>query len=429
MNYKIVICFHLISILSFAAYALGDIEVKSGLYINFLIIAYLLINVKKFRLLNVNFKLIDTVVLIYMFFNIFTILNVILIGNSIEVYLKAVSSVVVPMTGYFLFSYANLGYFKTKANIFFETLLIANVFSLIVGFLLYFTRYEFYTKYISKMLEGNVSENDPIWIIRLISYFGDSALIGNISAVSFVILLYFINSNYKYFKIKLIYFSFGFALICGSILSFARSSWISLAVVYFVYVLSSSNTSKIKNIIFCIVILIFFIIIEYLGIMPEEFFQFILSRFDSFGKAYSERSDQIDYAIKLLKEYPLGFGLGQTGHKSIVHAGGNVMGLADNNYFRILTELGILGFFMFIFINILALNQMLYNVINSLHYRKIIFVCAGIIFIYLFQAIGTNVFDIYYSSFVYWSVIGLISLSTKQRILLLSEKNHKFQNQ
>ena len=111
----------------------------------------------------------------------------------------------------------------------------------------------------------------------------------------------------------------------------------------------------------------------------------------------SDRNYQVENGINTFFNYPLGFGLGAAGIKAAKYG---MQVVPDGNILKILVETGIIGFIVFWSLNIRAL-------IRGIRDRK--YYCALIVLLFLSHSIGSNVLDFYYSSFVYWFILGYIS--------------------
>jgi len=115
---------------------------------------------------------------------------------------------------------------------------------------------------------------------------------------------------------------------------------------------------------------------------------------------------------QLFLSYPMGVGIGQLGY--IAHRlniSRDYPLITDGNYAKILGELGMLGLSFQLYFLIPAL-VLLFRVIparykNRDHYLTVS-VIALIIVQYYMQAIGTNVWDLYYVNVVFWILVGAL---------------------
>jgi len=118
-------------------------------------------------------------------------------------------------------------------------------------------------------------------------------------------------------------------------------------------------------------------------------------RFDTIDSMISDRNHQWLNALKVFFEYPWGIGIGMLSH--ITAAQGFELACPDGNYFRILGELGLYGFVVFILLLGTAIVRGLFHV--NIFYGLALMVFS-------LQAIGSNVFDFYYTSFLFWFLVG-----------------------
>ncbi|WP_432205346.1 O-antigen ligase family protein (plasmid) [Cetobacterium somerae] len=106
------------------------------------------------------------------------------------------------------------------------------------------------------------------------------------------------------------------------------------------------------------------------------------------------RDKQISRGIDGLSQKPLlGHGTGSSGLNSF----GFKYVVADNNYFRILIDSGIIGFLLFMFIY-------LKGIFLSYKRNKTLFY---ILLVYGLQSLGTNVFSVYYIGDLFWLFLGI----------------------
>jgi cell division protein FtsW (lipid II flippase) len=118
------------------------------------------------------------------------------------------------------------------------------------------------------------------------------------------------------------------------------------------------------------------------------------------GDAYSERAVSYRKALTLQGEFPFGMGIGATtsaADASGANPGGQVV---DANYMRILVDLGAIGLYLFLAVLTFGARSVIVR-----HRSKAFIV---ILFIYAFQATGTNIFDSYYVTHLFWLFLGII---------------------
>ena len=271
-------------------------------------------------------------------------------------------------------------------------LLKCNAVLVLVSIVLYILRPGFYLNLIS----SKFTETFDIYggfVPRLVGYIADSMAMGVICSSSFILSLAYVE------KKKFIYL---LIFLAGSIMSMQRGSWITLIVASFIYLILSKKLFKLSlKWIFLIgslvISMIYFITtIELEGSL--SYMDLLMRRFENIGSAGGERNMQWFGVIDAVGNYPLGFGLGSLSHKGV--GMGFPVVCPDGNYFRILGDTGVLGFLIFLFLNCSTLWFLFKT-------RRYGLMCALLVF--LAQAIGTNVFDLYYASFIYWFLMGTSS--------------------
>lgn len=206
-----------------------------------------------------------------------------------------------------------------------------------------------------------------------------------------------------------------FILILSLLLCMQRSAWVTTVAIIFVIIVKS-RLEKSKKIL--IVLGILFLIMAYfffadvfLSSTQLSYFQTRSSQINII-KMISERINQWRDSFEIFMSNPFGYGLGSMGHKAAEVGYTGVV--ADGNYLRILGELGIEGLVLFSCLIIKAAKN---GIKEHLELTLLIF---G----FCLQAIGTNVFDLYFSSFVFWFVLGYLNhtydahIETNKNILI-----------
>lgn len=271
-------------------------------------------------------------------------------------------------------------------------LLKCNAILVLVSIVLYILRPGFYLNLIS----SKFTETFDIYggfVPRLVGYIADSMAMGVICSSSFVLTLAYVE------KKKFIYL---LVFLAGSIMSMQRGSWVTLIVASFIYLILSKKLFKLSFKWIILIGLLVVSIIYFITAIDVEgnlsYMDLLMRRFENIGSAGGERNMQWFGVIDAVGNYPLGFGLGALSHKGV--GMGFPVVCPDGNYFRILGDTGVLGFLIFLFLNCSTLWFLLKN-------RRYGLMCALLVF--LAQAIGTNVFDLYYASFIYWFLMGTSS--------------------
>lgn len=352
----------------------------------------------------------DWAVFLFIIINLISILNVLLLNYSIEVYIKGISYCLFPIVGYFIFSFS-IFFEDNKLNNFLSVFLVTTLLSIIIGIYFFVYQPPFYVNYILKSYEGLISENDDLFQLRLLSYYSDPTLVGNISAVSLPIFYYLKDNGMKQLQSRTVRIIVPFIIISGVILSFARSAWLATFVIVIIYNIKDSLLKSLKF-IFSISLFILLILYAFIFLIDNTLSDLLTERGANLFTSFSERSWQTEWALDVFSNNPFGIGLGQAGHKSFT--GGSYKGVYDNNYLRILVELGIQGALSFLLILVLSLTSTIQGYMKGVN-RSFHFLITSILFIYFFQSIGSNIIDLHYSSFIFWSFMGILSLMSKRK--------------
>lgn len=200
--------------------------------------------------------------------------------------------------------------------------------------------------------------------------------------------------------------------LIGIIFSAQRSSWIASTWGVVVILIALFKQYKWKYLskyllIFTSIMTIVFFILVY---VVELDLSFIIERFNDLGNATNERESQWINGFHNFQNSPIGTGMGQVGQVAARYEEGNYFSIPDGDYFRVISEYGIGGIFIYslilFFVFILLWKLKLYSV-NDL---CIISICGGL----LIQMIGSNVSEFYFNNFIYWALIGyLFSIANK----------------
>lgn len=183
-----------------------------------------------------------------------------------------------------------------------------------------------------------------------------------------------------------------------------RSAWLAAASSILIYLLYLLKNLRIKKILtYTIFILVFVIIgISLISNYINFDIDFMLSRLDSVGNASSERQDQWVSGLKNFISYPLGTGVGQVGHVAARFEGASSIYniVPDGDYFRILSEYGMIGglFYMFVILSVF----LSFIFIKKMDKIVVLALITG----YLIQMVGSNISEFYFTNFVYWFIFG-----------------------
>jgi hypothetical protein len=180
----------------------------------------------------------------------------------------------------------------------------------------------------------------------------------------------------------------------------ARGAWVAgfISLGYYLFMSKSIKLKLSSRLIGFIIILFVFLIIfskQLSNYFNSENFIQLQTRFRHISTASEERKYQWIKGINVFSSYPWGVGYGLLTHKGIQSNFG--IRVPDGNYFRILGELGVIGFTLFVSI----LTYAIY-----ISHKRRYYIVTALLIIYCIQAIGTNVIDLMYTSYLFWLLIG-----------------------
>jgi hypothetical protein len=414
-----IVIFNLVALTIFLSYGLFGIEINQGGVCSYLIIFcvfFFKLLYKKKHKYFLKIGILDILIIFYITWNLITFINVLLLDRSTIVYVKGITYSLFPIWGYFIFSFQEKDNQLQIINNFIGILILSTSFIIISGVILFFLAPEFYFRYILYLYSEFNLTKEEIFITRLVSYFGNSAVVGNISVISIPLILYLKKQNIKYFNSNIAVL-FLIIVYMGVILSFSRSAWTAAIIITLFNILMGFKKHFLK--IMTIMGILSVLLITNISTksstdnIDNKYLYELQNKVSKIPESFSERLNQIEYALAIIDQYPLGIGLGQAGHKSFV--ADKETGVYDNNFFRIFAETGIVGFILFcsiIFYSFLFMINYLFN--NNFNFNLII-TTSCVLFIFYFQALGTNIFDLHYSSFLFWSFVGIFSSISKER--------------
>lgn len=356
---------------------------RVGLFLSFIIGVSIFILYK-----NKNFMLrkgLDTLVLAYIIYNILSFVFFSFSDLPISVYFKEFSNSILPIIPFYFFGRLNYN------NSFYNITLYSLVACFIVGFYFQLTLPLNYMVFMNN-IDG--TGTNPISYIDYHSILGITAT-GSLGAIGFLLsfnVLY--KSNFKKGKIAF--------LICfiALVLSFRRAA-LYTAIFAFLwvnyFVLFKFKGQKLKLLFF--EFLVIFAFLYRLIDSNPEFLSDLFERFTSFSDAIDSRSDSWFKGLSSTQNFIAGDGLGRYGHKAVEFSNTYI---PDGNYFRMIAELGIIGFSIFSLIILSALYNGFSKIKN--HYVEL---C--IIIMICMQAVGSDMFSFQLVAPIFWYSIGACS--------------------
>ena len=269
------------------------------------------------------------------------------------------------------------------------------------GLLLFVLRPEFYTDYLRERLASrNVEE---IWEIysRLNSYMGSTA-VGLLSAVTIALLPMVKMKKLTKYLLLIIF-------LLAVLLTQQRGAYVSACVATLFFLFYRNFSIRYLMLVVVLSAVAGYFIVSASFNEVNTLLDYTKNRIavDLLGGgAFGERSDSYQKGWRLWSEFPFGMGLGATTSAADTggaHPGGQVV---DANYMRILCDIGFLGLIFFLAIVLAAVR-------SGLSCRGGAYLLV-VIFIYCFQATGTNVFDIFYVNHLFWLLLGFVNVQPAQ---------------
>ena len=356
-----------------------------GTYTSIIIIVYIFLNKE------VLFSNKDQLFKLFVVFNLFSGFAYLFNDRSVIIFFQSISYNLIPSLLYFL------GAKQCRLNVSQEyianKILYPAVLLMGIGLFFYFLFPDFYFSNIGQDLATYKWGRGDY---RFGSYISSSNL-GSLCVSC--IPLYFITIKTRpslYNSIILI------VILISLALCMQRSAWAVSLLFLTILILRTSKPTIIFSYLI-ILLIVFFLGAYFIGeFFTEEQFNYMLTRLSdlNFQQMSSERGQQWQAAINIFVENPWGYGLGSLGHKA---AESGFTACADGNYFKTLAELGIIAFLMFM--------SMIYKALTT--YFKNSFLSL-VILGFAFQAIGSNVFDLYFSSYVFWYILGYLNVYYSQ---------------
>jgi len=394
---KIFYIFIIANILS--SFRLFFIGFRAGLFLAFLMLILLPIIILKIKVNNNQL-----IFYLFLLFELITIANYFFVDisysffvNNKKILFQAFTYLIIPQI-FFFFAGNYIGKSDKMINDNIWLLLKCNLILITIGIILHFIRPNFFLEFQRNEFR---TVNYGLYYPRLTSYM-NSLILGIVSPISAIL-------SIEYAKKRKLFFIIVF--IIGSFLTLQRGSIIDLFFGFTIYFMLKNhlNSKKIKfkiprktinHIIYLTIGILLFLLTIFLFYKESEIIKiFTLNlkyKLNNILNSILERNDTWIESIKIANEYLLGLGIGLLSHKGADAF--FLYSVPDGNYFRILGELGYIGLILFI----LLITKGMY-----LAFRQKKLSIFAVLLCYSFHAIGTNVFDLYYASFIFWFLLGL----------------------
>ena len=381
-NYYIMVFFLYILTFRFKSIAVGFVV---ALILSILIMLEILqrrINIRRLSKM-------DSLVILYSLYCLFSGVKYIVNEISIMVFLKAVSNGLLPIIFYFIIQY--------REQRFWGYFIKGYIITGIIGIYLLYTTPNWYKDY---CLTYGYS------ITRLSSTIGSTGM-GALGVIALILIMHKLHAT-KCKKGKLEY---GLTMLF-CFLSMARSAWIVsiiALVVYHYLIFIKWKIIKIRWLIAEIICSITLLIVEWnkLFILVEQWIvEHIEAGIQTGGKSglFSSRIEQWIVGLKQ-SNFIFGSGFGAYGHKAI---GYNNNIVADGSWVLLICEIGIIGTIIFLYIVINSLR-------NGKRYLSDLLAPTMVILAIALQAIGSNMFEYQVIMPLFWATVGTIEKYRKEK--------------
>jgi len=185
-----------------------------------------------------------------------------------------------------------------------------------------------------------------------------------------------------------------------------RSAWIGSFFIVIVYLWMQFKQTKVLNIFSFVLVTMLFLLLGHIviGRIFNIDLGFIYTRIERLGDASGERVDLWRNGIYNFIENPMGVGVGQVGQvASRFENAYTVFRLVpDGDYFRVLSEHGLIGGVFYIFSVFLLCFMLFFLRFGEKSEAVIVALLLG----NFFQMIGSNISEFYFSNFLYWMTFG-----------------------
>jgi len=339
----------------------------------------------------------DRVFSAFILINILSVFSYLYNGRPIIIYIAAASYTLIPSMLYYLGAvHANQYDFSAVGR----KILYTAVFILAFGLFFYFLFPDFYYEHIGQSLDQFVHGKEDY---RFGSYI-DSINLGSV-CVSSIPLTFLLPKNKFSTPIRIAVWG---VILTALMLSMQRSAWV-VAILMIIALFIMSMRGKVSRRKVCILGLcclaaLCVIVVILVCLDSADYFLVRLKSINPINML-KERWYQWEAGFDIVLKNPWGFGMGSLGHKAAQYGLGVV---CDCNYLRILGETGVVGFALFIIVNIRAINVTIQrrNLLGAM-------VLCG----FYLQAIGSNVMDLFFCSFIYWYILGYLTYCSQKNKL------------
>jgi hypothetical protein len=357
-------------------------NLRIGVFASVLMLFFYFYNIKRNKLFTY-----DICIILFVIWNLFSIIFFSFSDLPISVYIREFSNTVLPIGFYFIGKT-----FYDQRDIFYKNSAIVFVLILLVGLFLFYKQPEFYRVYLNE-LEGIG--------LHILSSTGEfRSLVGLTMTGSIGFILSVFSSKKIIESRSLLWISIYILSIISTFLTFRRSAMVVVSIqvfIFFLFYLKNNIFNALKYFLFSLIFLFLIILIL------NNYFDFNLlidlfvERLGLISEGINERKGSW-YSSFIVSNWFIGDGLGVYGHKAVEYSD---VFIPDGYYFRLIAELGVIGFGLFSSLLIISLIKSLLNI-------RLFYIEFSVILGLSLQAIGSNIFSFQLVAPLFWFMCGIV---------------------
>lgn len=233
----------------------------------------------------------------------------------------------------------------------------------------------------------------------------DGVAFGRMASVSgslgFASLMFMTSIGALFYKKKCFIF-----LLFGVICAAQRSGWLACFYGLVLFCYAKMKKGEGKHVRYLILgIFLFTILLSYVISTTGFDISFFLQRFEDLDNASDERDGQWIAGWNNFLSMPIGTGSGQIGQVAARYEESVYNVVPDGDYFRILSEYGIVGGLFYVVILFLY-GITLFTIGKSISLKRccILSIFGGL----CIQMIGSNITEFFFTNFLYWVFVGYL---------------------
>lgn len=230
-----------------------------------------------------------------------------------------------------------------------------------------------------------------------------SLVFSSLMLIGFIIVLVRIKNKFTLSNLVLL-----LLFLVGILLSQQRSVYIACAFILLLYFwLSKLSLNKILSILFLTITGLYIVIMvlrRYIGLDEANF---LIQRFKTIFsfEAVTERNLQWIGGVKNFLKIPSGVGIGQVGQAiRLVNTNLQFYPVADGDYFKILSEVGVMSIVFFFNLFYRMFTALLKLNFSFKEQSAFLLILLGL----SIQMIGSNISELYFINFIYWISVGYV---------------------